>query len=88
MINNSKIFNEIVEQLKKISKDDFVNAMKKVDEIFNSTIQVTTSYNISSTDYKVGKELNNYNTVHIKKKTLFNFFKKDDNSINKNSEAA
>ena len=29
MINNSKIFNEIVEQLKKISKDDFVNAMKK-----------------------------------------------------------
>lgn len=88
MVNNKNIINSIVEQIKSFSKDDFVNAMKSVDEMFNQTIEFTISYSISVNDYKVENDLNTFNIVHTKKRKLFGFLQKDVEENNESLEAA
>ena len=79
MINDSKIIENIIEEIDKIPSECLKEAVDIIDEKFNtSNLKIKVSYAIVN-EYKLPEELYNFNELH--RKRYFGFLSKNNKKI-------
>lgn len=67
MVNNPKLIQKVIMQIKDLTFEELDSAIKEVDKMFDDNIKLDMSY-IEIDTYAFSRKLNTYKTVHRKMK--------------------